>query len=201
MAVLQAIVEVAGLEVMRHTGELGAGDVVQVSLLCRELRHHLLQPLGLSVIQHNDLELVLRVVLVAGSADRIHDHLIVLAAAGDEHVHSWHIVTKQPQLGPAAALGSPHGPDVVQHRRHGDGDFDAEEYPGLHVGLFRGVLGGNHAHNAQDQVQDVEEDVEQGKEGDHEVQVALPSFPGVCVIAIVEALNLARLREALGEGW
>jgi hypothetical protein len=199
LAVLQTVVQVTSLEVMRNSGSLGTGHVVQVGLVLRQLVHSRLELLGLTIIQNDDLEPIKRVVLGTSSPDRVHHDGILLAATGDKTVDSGHVVTAESQLRPATALGRPHGPDVVQHGRDGDGDLDGEEDPGLDVRLVCCILGRDDAGDTEDKVDDVEDDVEKGGEGDEEVEVALPALPGVGIITIVEVLDSAGLGVALGE--
>lgn len=93
VTVLQTIVQVTSLEMVRNTGDLGTGHVEQVRLVLGQLVNLGLERLGLAIIENNDLEPVKRVILSTSSTNSVHDNIVVLSAASDEHIDSGHIIT------------------------------------------------------------------------------------------------------------
>lgn len=140
LTMLQTVVQVTSLEVVRNSRSLGASHVVHVGLMLGKLSHSRLKLLRLTIIQYNDLEPIKRVVLGTSGTDGIHHNSILLTTARDEDINSWHIVAAKSQLRSATALGSPHCPDVVQHRWDGDGNLNGEENPCLNVRLASHIL-------------------------------------------------------------
>lgn len=136
VAVLQTIVQVASLEVMGNARGLGSSHVVQVGLMLSHLRNGRLERLRLAIVENNDLEPVQWVVLMTSRSNSVQNKFVVFTAASDENVNGRNIISSKSQLRPSTALGSPHCPDVVQHWRDGNGNFDGQEYPCLDVGLI-----------------------------------------------------------------
>lgn len=90
---VETIVEVTSFEVVRFARDLRASHVVDIAMGDRKLIDRVFKGHGLAVIQHDHPESVGRVVLIASTTHRVHDKVIILAAASDEDIHGRNIVT------------------------------------------------------------------------------------------------------------
>jgi len=162
---VQTIVEVARLEVVRHSWELGSRLVVQVRIGICQIPSKSLQTCTLSIIQDDDAELVLGVVLGAGGSDSVQDQIVVFTAASNEDIDRGHIVANQPQLRPAPLLQSEHGPEVLEHDRYGNADLDSDEDPGKREGRSPCLLSCDDEGDSQGEVQPVKCKRQGGQEG------------------------------------
>lgn len=198
MHLVQTVVEVTGLEVMRHTGDLETRNVVNVGVLVRQRLQSALETGRLAVVQDDDAESVGGIVQVGGGSHRVHDEVILLAAAGDEDVDGRAVVASQSQLRALALLHRPHGPGVVHERGDRGGHFDTNEDPSSGVDGVLSILRPDDAHDAQSEVSQVQERVHDGQERHHGVQMALPALPDLHVVAVVHLLDRVVLAKVLG---
>lgn len=186
MNLIQTIVEVSGLEMMGLSRNLDTGHVVQVGIGVRENCARSFQAGRLAVVQNNDSKTINGIVLVTGAANRIHDKLVILTAAGNKAIDSGHVVSSQPHLGPVPLLQRPHGPDVVHERGNGDYKFDGNENPGCGKGGAGCLLRQDDAGNAKSKVGQVHSGVEDGEKGRQSVEISPPAFPDVGIVSVVQ---------------
>lgn len=188
--VVESVVEVTGLEVVRNSGVLRAGEVEDVRVGHGQGGDAGLQAGRLAVVAHDDTEPVAGVVDVAGGADSVEDQVVLLAAACHQGVDRGDLVAHEAELGAMALLHRPHGPDVVHERGDGDGDLDGDEDPGLRVDLLGDLLRGDDAVDAQSEVGEVHGGSEEDQEGDQLEELALPAAPDLGVVALVKSRDL-----------
>lgn len=197
---VEGVVQVTGLEVVRHTGILGAAEVVNIGVSHSQRCDTAFQAFGFAVIADNDAEPVAGVINVAGGAGGVENQIILFTAASEQNIDRGNILAHKSQLRAQALLHGPHGPDVVHNRGNRNGNFNSDEDPGLSVDFLGELLSRNDAVDTKGEIDEVHSGSEDGENRNHAEDVALPAAPDVGVVALVKSRDLvAALNPLLGE--
>lgn len=190
MNLIETIVEVTGLEVMRNSGNLDTSHIVHIGIDHGEGRNGVFQTSRLAVVEHDDSESVIGIVLVAGATNSVQNEIIFFSATSDKDINGWAVVVSdESHLGSVSLLHRPHGPGVVHQRGNGDHDLDGDEDPSSRIRRAVRILSPNDGCDTKTKVRQVQSSVSKGHERNKLVQVPLPSFPNVGVVARVHDLN------------
>lgn len=194
----ETVVEITSLEVVRNARDLGSSHIVHIGVCQRQLTDRGLEAGRLGIIQHNDPELVDRVILIGRSVDSVNDDLVLLTTASNENIHSRAVVSRKSQLGALSSFQRPHSPRIVHHRRNRSSQLQRDEHPSTGVSLASGILGQNNARNTQDEVKNINSRVAKGQKRDKHIHVSSPAFPDIDVVSISDACDRALLDPVFG---
>lgn len=147
---------------VRLSRDLLAGHVVEIGISHGKVFDGLFQRGGSAVVQHDHPEALHRIILIDGTANSVHDHIILLTAAGHKHVDSRAFIAGQTKLWSTALLGRHHCPTVVHQRRNHDRNFDTDKHPCPSIADSRGVLSRDNAVDSQTKVKQIDSGVGKG---------------------------------------
>lgn len=157
------------------------------------------QALGLRIVENDHPEPVAWIVLVARSTDSVQDKVVIFTTAGDEHINSGNVLSRQPQLGPTPLLHGPHCPEIVHLGGDGHSQFDSNENPCGSEGYSLCSLGQDDACDTQTKIYPVDYNVGKGQEWSKTEHPSLPSLPDIDIVSVMDASYRTGLNPLLRE--
>ena len=193
MHTFKAVVEVAGFEMMRYTGELRPASIGHIWVDRVESNYGFPELGRIGVVENHNAKSVLRIVEIAGGPRGIHDEIDVFAATSDENIYRRHIISYQAQFGPYSFFEDEDHPEHLEEGWDGDGNLNCNKDPSHRECLALLSLRGNDEEYPENEIQPVRSECRKGEEWNGVVDVALPVGPLVFVIPAVEFRDVALL--------
>ena len=126
---IQTVIEIASFEMMGHTRDFRSLNVEDVRTVIPEIFNRGSETVALAIVEENDSETILRIVQITSSPDRVHDELVVFAAAGNKDIDSRAIIANKSELRPVTLLKHEQGPEGLHENGQCHDYFDGDEDP------------------------------------------------------------------------